>query len=300
MTEIRVTVPGLRSVYRSCAKVNLYLDVLCRRDDGFHDIETVFQSVGLCDELRVEVTDGPISLTCSMPDLDCGAENLVMRAARVLRDECGCAWGAKMHLEKRIPVAAGLGGGSGDAAAALIALNTLWSCGLDAGTLYGLAMSLGSDVLFCMWGGAAAGTERGDALSSLPTLPERWTVLVHPEFQVSTAAVYGNPALEYSAETPVDGRTPRFTAALEALAAGDYADAVFNRMETPVFSEHPELAGIKSELVEAGCEAALMSGSGPAIFGVCADEAEARRVAERMAPGRCSVAPFTGKGVTLL
>ena len=268
---------------RSHAKINLYLDVLPRRADGYHDIETVFQTVGLWDALHLEAVDsGAVTLTCSRPDLDTGGTNLVCRAAALLRARTGCTRGAALHLQKNIPVAAGLAGGSGNAAAALVGLNRLWHLGLSAEALAVLALELGSDVPYCLRGGLAAATGRGELLAPLGGGHAWWHVLVHPPLAVSTAEVYNHPLLEKSGEPRPDGRTVSFQRVIEALAAGDLRAAVFNRMERPVFAMHPVLAEIKARLQEAGCLAAVMSGSGSTMFGVCADEGDARRVAERM------------------
>ena len=268
-------------VLRSHAKINLYLDVLRRRDDGYHNIETIFQTVSLHDTLTFQDDpSGRVSLTCSRADLETGDGNLVCRAAALLRKHSGCARGAAVHLEKNIPVAAGLAGGSGNAAAALVGLNALWVLGLTETDLQELALELGSDVPYCLTGGSMAGTLRGEKLAPIaPPHPWRY-VLVHPPLAVSTAQVYNHPLLEKNTEPVMGGRTASFQRAIEAFEAGDIAGTVFNRMESPVFAMHPVLAEIKAQLLAAGCLAAAMSGSGPTIFGVCADPAEAGRVAE--------------------
>ena len=274
---------------RSHAKINLYLDVLNRREDGFHNIETIFQTVSLADELTFTETDSGIELGCSRPDLDTGPENLVCRAAALLQKTTGCARGASIYLEKNIPVAAGLAGGSGNAAAALKALNTLWELNLPDAELRALALQLGSDVPYCLVGGTQGATGRGEELFPVPPLPETWCVLVHPPVQVSTAAVYNSPHLVRNAEPRCGGRTSMFERALQALQAGDWEQAVFNRMEAPVFAQYPDLEAIKRKLLNAGCLAAAMSGSGPTVFGVCESEAAARETAESLVPYATSV-----------
>ncbi len=274
---------------RSHAKINLYLDVLDRRPDGFHNIETVFQTVSLADELTLAEAPSGVTLTCSRPDLDCGPANLVCRAAALLLARTGCARGARIHLEKNIPVAAGLAGGSGNAAAALDALNTLWKLELTPAQLQALGLELGSDVPYCLVGGTQGATGRGEQLFPLPPVPETWCVLVHPPIQVSTAAVYNSPRLLRNTEQPSAGRTRTFQRALDALRAGDWAQAVFNRMESPVFELHPGLETLKCRLRETGCVAAAMSGSGPTVFGICTSRERAERAAEALAPHATSV-----------
>lgn len=205
--------------------------------------------------------------------------NLVYRAALLLRNHAGVRQGVRMRLEKHIPVAAGLAGGSGNAAAALIALNALWRMDLPEAKLAELALELGSDVPYCLQGGAKAATGRGECLEALPLPPPMWFVLVHPPIAVSTRSIYTSPYLVRNLEPALDGRTPSFRRALERLEAGDIAGAVFNRMETAAFRHYPPLQAIKERLLEAGCSAAAMSGSGPTMFGVCHSEAQAQLAA---------------------
>lgn len=277
---------------RSHAKINLYLDVLRKRRDGYHHIETIFQTVSLADKLDFEPRVSGLSMECTNPGLEAGDDNLVMRAARALQSVTGCALGAHIYLDKRIPLAAGLAGGSGNAAATLWALNQLWETGLPAARLHRIAATLGADVPYCLVGGTVAATGRGEIMSALPALPKTWLVLLHPELAVSTKAVYTSPHLEKSSEKPFAGRTPAFRKAIRAIAEGDLATGIFNRMETAVFRMHPQLAELKAALLHAGCKAAAMSGSGPTVFGVCDSEAQARQVAGAL-PGIRTTTVFT-------
>lgn len=266
-------------VWRSFAKINLYLDVLRKRRDGYHNIETIFQTVSLYDELTF-INDDSLSLSCNGPGLDMGPSNLVYRAAALLREETGCRKGVRIHLDKRIPIAAGLAGGSGNAAATLAALNNLWNLRLSFGHLARLARGLGADVAYCLYGGTMAGTQRGEALVPLPPVHEPWFILVHPAAAMSTASAYNHVLLKMSPEFLFAGRTPSFRKAIIALAEGDFPRVLFNRMEKPVFSEHQVLGELKERLYKAGCGAVAMSGSGPTLFGVCRSRQEALRIAE--------------------
>ncbi|MCC6699324.1 MAG: 4-(cytidine 5'-diphospho)-2-C-methyl-D-erythritol kinase [Candidatus Hydrogenedentes bacterium] len=277
---------------RSHAKINLYLDVLRKRRDGYHHIETIFQTVSLADKLDFEPRASGLSMECTNPGLQAGDDNLVMRAARALQAATGCALGAHIYLDKRIPLAAGLAGGSGNAAATLWALNQLWETRLPAARLHRIAATLGADVPYCLVGGTVAATGRGEIMSALPALPKTWIILLHPELAVSTKAVYTSPHLEKSSERPFAGRTPSFRKAIRAIREGDFAAGIFNRMETAVFRMHPELAELKAALLHAGCKAAAMSGSGPTVFGVCDSEAQARQVAGAL-PGIRTTTVFT-------
>ncbi|MCK5861952.1 MAG: 4-(cytidine 5'-diphospho)-2-C-methyl-D-erythritol kinase, partial [Candidatus Hydrogenedentes bacterium] len=269
--------PCTPMTWRSYAKVNLYLDVLGKRRDGYHTIETLFQTVSLFDELTFS-EDAHISMTCSREDLDTGSSNLVCQAARLLKESTGYPGGARIHLNKRIPIAAGLAGGSGNAAAVLLALNALWGLKLPLPRLVPLARKLGADVPYCLYGGTVMARLRGDSLTQLPPISGIWFVLVHPPIAVSAGQVYSDPLLKHSNEISFAGRTPAFRKAIAALALGDLKGTVFNRMEVPVFEENRSLEVIKSQLLELGCEAAAMSGSGPTIFGICRSQQQALQV----------------------
>jgi len=276
--------------YRAHAKINLYLDVLSKRRDGYHNIETVFQSVGLADELTLSERPSRISLACSIPELD-SDENLVFRAATLLRERSGCNLGAHIVLDKAIPIAAGLAGGSTDAAATLIALNHLWELGLSLADLFKLARELGSDVPYCLIGGTVAATGRGEHLIPITPLPTTWFVLLHPKVTVSTARIYGSPKLALSPEKPFAAKTPSFRKALRALDRGDLGHVLFNRMDEPVFAAQPHLALAKQRLLDEGCIAAAMSGSGATLFGVCESRKHANKVAEAFTDHSTSVVP---------
>lgn len=265
---------------RSFAKINFYLDVIDRRADGFNNIETLFQTVSLADTLHIEPRSEGLHLTCDHLGLAMEADNLVLRAARALQEHSGTQQGARLHLEKRIPIAAGLAGGSGDAAAALVGLNDAWGLGVGEGELAQIALALGSDIPYCLSGGTKLATGRGEGLQPVPEIPTTWLVLVHPAIPISAAWVYKHPRLERSTQSRVDGLTPRFREAIDALAHGDFAAAVFNRMEGPVFEAHPKMAIWKERLLHAGCSAAAMSGSGSTLFGICQNEVHAQAVAE--------------------
>lgn len=283
--------------YRSYGKINLYLDVLDRRPDGFTNIETVFQTINLWDELRVEAGGGDIEFTCDKSDLCVPEENLVYRAAKLIRQRSGVMTGAKIHLSKRLPVAAGLAGGSGNAAAALIALNEVWSLGFTDEALAEMALMLGSDVPYCLQGGTVAATGRGEAMEVLPAIAPRWLVLVHPPLAITAGHAYDHSRLTRNLEVPEGGKTPAFREALARLASGDVGSMVFNRMESGIFHDHPELASIKRRLRDYGCDASAMSGSGPTVFGLCADEASARSAGEQFKDYKVSVIQTVPQGV---
>lgn len=281
----------------SHAKINLYLDMLQRRRDGYTNIETIFQSVGLSDTLEGSVTSGEIQLTCTVDSLPTGAQNLVYRAASLLQGMSGVEAGARLHLTKRIPVAAGLAGGSGNAAATLLLLNRLWQLDWPLPKLLHVAQKLGSDVPYCLVGGTVAATGRGVHLEPVRIPTHVWVILVHPAVQLSTAAMYAHPKLTRNAQQQFAGKTAAFRQALRALRKGDWQQVVFNRMESAAFSEYPELADIKAALLSQGCLAAAMSGSGPTLFGLCQDKQQAVTVASTLSGIRTSVVPMLPYGL---
>lgn len=267
---------------RAYAKANLYLDVLERRPDGYHDIETVFQSVSLYDELRFEARpNGGIRVESSDPSVPTGPDNLVYRAIDSLRSKYGVHSGARVRLEKHIPTAAGLAGGSADAAAALLAARRLWNIDLPDADLAEIGAQLGADVPFCLNGGTAAGTERGDTLTPLSPLPETWFVLIHPEIHVSTAEVYGDPKLSRNDSNRMNGMTAKFRGVVDGFPSS-LRENLYNSMEPVVFATHPDLGSIKQRLLDAGCVAAAMSGSGPTIMGIARDAEHGETVRERL------------------
>ena len=288
---------GQGITYRSYAKINLYLDVVNRRRDGYHNIETIFQTVSLFDTQSFSKRTGGISLECSTAELDDGNANLAYRAASLLLDYTGANQGVYIYLRKHVPIAAGLAGGSGNAAAALVALNYLWDLDLSRAELQTLALELGSDVPYYLRGGTWAAARRGEELHPVPRLPLTWFVLVHPPLAISTSRVYNSPRLTRNTEPIFAGKTRSFRAAIRALAQGDLPGAVFNRMEGPVFADYPHLAEIRDRLLEAGCLAAAMSGSGPTLYGVCASRDHASHVAEAFPDYAVSVVYSVDQGV---
>lgn len=272
--------------------------MLRKRPDGFHDVETLFQTVSLFDTLTLTPVDEGITLTCNVPDLSVGDDNLVVRAAKLLQEKSGCSLGVRMHLEKQIPVAAGLAGGSGNAAAALIALNTLWKLGVDDSQLRAWGLELGSDVPYCLVGGTVAATGRGEVLTSQKELPTTWLVLAHAPVAVSTAMIFGHPDLHKSEAVPgVSGFTPGFESALERAQHGALPEALFNTMEPAAIASFPIIQDVKDRLIQTGCRAVLMSGSGPTVYGLCKDETHARAVSQSCDEIRTTVVHTVPHGV---
>ncbi|MFW6189837.1 MAG: 4-(cytidine 5'-diphospho)-2-C-methyl-D-erythritol kinase [Planctomycetota bacterium] len=275
LQELRVRVP---------AKINLYLQVLGRRADGYHEVRTVMQAVDLCDELEVGLrSDRRLELSCTDPDLPTDRRNLVMRAAHRLRERFGQEGGADVRLLKRIPVEGGLGGGSADGALALCALTELW--GLDAGRedLEGLAAGLGSDVAFFLHGGTALCTGRGQRVRPLECPGVFHYVLIMPQTAVSTAEAYhavgGGLTSRPDTSTKVVG-------AVKEAAPGRLGRALRNDLQGVVLELDEDLAGLSRRLdelrEESGIERFLLSGSGACFFGLARGRRAAREAADTL------------------
>lgn len=260
------------------AKVNLGLAVLSRRTDGYHEIDTVFQAVSLCDTLRLEGPRDRISLQVSGRDVEHGESNLAYRAARVLSDETGCA-ALSIELTKRIPVAAGLGGGSADAAAVLTGGNELLGLELSRAELEALGLALGSDVPFFIRGGTARGRGRGEQLEELPPLRDVWFVLSTPGVAVRAADAYRAVRIGL---TESEESTKLSSSAIRNADADALASALANDLEAGVASAYPEVAAAKRALVDAGAAGVVMSGSGPTVVGLAQSEEAARAIASRL------------------
>ncbi len=256
----------------SPCKINLYLDVRSPRPDGFHEVVTVMEPVALCDRLVFRVLPEELAVSCDRPEIPQGKENIVYRAAVLLRERSGSRRGASVRIEKRVPSGAGLGGGSADAATALRALDELWGTGLAEGALRELALNLGSDVPFFLAPRTSLCRGRGEKIAPLPPAPPFWALLIHPGVAVSTRWAY--------AELDRAGRPepPPLEPLIEALRRGDLralAPLLFNAFEEAVIRRHPEIGRALSFLKGAGALKALMSGSGSTAVGVMASRSEA-------------------------
>ena len=259
------------------AKLNPFLRVLGRRDDGFHDVETLVLPITLADGVRASPAE-ELSLTVAgerAGDVPPGEENLVLRAARGLREACGTDRGAALVLAKRVPVAAGLGGGSADAAATLRALRDLWDCDLSDEALLDVAASVGSDVPALLVGGPVVARGLGERVEPVE-LPRTWWVVV-PSSGLSTADAYAWWDEEGAGPGPDPGPL------LEALRSGDLdaaAEYLFNDLEGPVAARRPEVARAREALLEAGAIGTVMCGSGPSVVGLARDGRDADEIAK--------------------
>jgi len=264
---------------RCPAKVNLALKVVSAREDGFHELDTVFQAIDLWDEIEIGPGDG-LTLSCDHPDLPTDESNLVLRAAVLLREWAGTELpGAALRLRKQIPLQAGLGGGSSDAAGALILCSRYWDLHPDAGELLALAARLGADAPFFLVGGTARGRGRGDRIERLPFIGKIPVLLGIPPFGVSTAEVFSQ--VRNRLTLPGNGVSLPLLSAHKWPQEKDFRFAV-NDLEAVVFERWPELERFRDALWRAGASSALLSGSGSVVYGVFTDPEQLDRAAERL------------------
>jgi len=271
-------------VFKTPAKVNLGLYILGKREDGFHELETLFQMVNWCDEIKIECLAQGLEMTCNQPDIPTDDGNLVIKAAQLLQarfpDRCK---GARINLTKNIPHGAGLGGGSGNAAGVLLGLNFLWELNLKRKDLISLASELGSDVPFFLFSPCAIGRSRGEILEPVQSSIKFYVLMVYPGFPLSTAWVYGNLKLKLTKQQNNISILKNF------LLQSEYAQlgaSWSNDLEAIVFQEYPEIFGIKKELLALGAKGALLSGSGSTVFGIFDNPETAKNAYARLEGGK--------------
>ena len=271
-------------VLRASAKVNLTLRVGPRGDDGYHDVQTLLQSLALADTVKVTARSGPFGLMCRAPGVPSDRSNLVWQAAEVLWRAIGRSGDprdAHVRVDKQIPVAAGLGGGSADAAAALVGLNLIWNGRLSRRDLIGIAATLGADVPFSLVGGTAIGLGRGQELYPLEDVSRRGVSVLQPAFGVSTAEAYGwlDADREAGLAPPADRRRQE---AEVGWPVGPVT--LINDLQAPVVRRHAAVDEMVAALISQGAMAAAMSGSGSAVFGLFSESAAPRAVARLHRP----------------
>ncbi len=253
---------------KAYAKINLGLDVVRRLPNGYHEVKMVMQSVGLWDELTLERAEGGITITTDADGLSTGEDNLIYRAARLMLDKYGCP-GLRVHLQKNIPIAAGMAGGSTDAAAVMKGINHLYRLGLSPAQLMEDGVAIGADVPYCILGGTALAEGIGEKLTPLPPLPPCHILIAKPDISVSTKYVYEHlDADGLEAHPDIDGM-------VQAIRDGSLRgvlERMANVLETVTVPAHPVIADIKARMRELGAADSLMSGSGPTVFGIFRQE----------------------------
>ncbi len=273
MIKDSLIISGNRAIIDSYAKINLTLDVLGRRNDGYHEVDMIMQSVSLSDRIFVTKAKNEISIASNMPFLPTNEKNIAYRAVTAFCEHTGISCGAKIYIQKNIPVAAGLAGGSGNAAAVLAAMDALCNTYLSDTELCKIGAQLGADVPYCIMGGGKRAEGIGEALSDVPSLPDCHILLVKPREGVSTKLIYDTIDSEHNLAHPDTDLM------INALSEGNLrkiSETLCNIMERVTQKINPQIAGIKQKMLMNGALGALMSGSGPTVFGIFDDFKKAK------------------------
>ncbi|MCJ8010012.1 4-(cytidine 5'-diphospho)-2-C-methyl-D-erythritol kinase [Lederbergia wuyishanensis] len=265
----------MRLLIKAPAKINLTLDVLGKRADGYHEVEMVMTTIDLADRIELENRDdGQIIIISHSRFVPEDQRNLAFQAAKLLKERFNIQNGVSISIDKAIPVAAGLAGGSSDAAATLRGLNTLWNLNLTMDELADLGSEIGSDVAFCVYGGTGLARGRGEKVTKLPAPPNCWVILAKPSIGVSTADVYRNVDLK-----KIDH--PNTEAMIKAIQNQQYDEVcrnLGNALEKVTLQMYPEVQHIKEQMEKFGADAVLMSGSGPTVFGFVQHDSRLQRI----------------------
>lgn len=258
------------------AKINLSLDVLYKRQDGYHEVEMVMTMVDLADRIEMqELPRDTIIISSQAGYIPLDEKNLAFQAAKLIKERYDVKRGVYIHLDKKIPVAAGLAGGSSDAAATLRGLNKLWGLNISADELKRLGAELGSDVPFCVAGGTAIARGRGEKLETIETPPQCWVVLAKPPINVSTSEIYGKLNVKEI------GRHPQTEMLVQAIKEKNFerlCSSLDNVLEEVTMALYPEVRQLKEVMLKLGADGALMSGSGPTVFGLVSRESKVARI----------------------
>ena len=273
MLSNEIIITGKRAIARSFAKINLTLDVLGKRENGYHDIETIMQTVSLFDLIIVDKISSGIQLSTNLKYLPVNEKNIAYKAARSFFEHTQIQGGAKIMIHKNIPVSAGLAGGSGNCAAVLCALNKLYDANLSIDELCAIGAKLGADVPYCILGKTQLASGIGEILSPLPHLKSLTILLVKPPISISTAAIYEQIDLAMPENRP---DTQAMTQAIKSGDVSGIANNLCNVMESVTENMHPVIRGIKTKMIMNGALGALMSGSGPTVFGIFDDDDKAK------------------------
>ena len=264
---------------KAFAKINLSIDVLKKREDGYHEVRMIMQSIDLYDLIKFNRRDSDIKIYCTNPLVPCDRSNIVYRVLELLREKYKVSYGMEVDIEKRIPIAAGLGGGSTDAASAIIAADSIWKLNMSYEDMLAVGRKVGADVPFCIKGGSALAEGIGEILKELPSMGSIHIVLAKPLVSVSTKEVYNNLRMdEIVARPDID----RLIKALGDKNIKHIADNMVNVLETVTIKQYPVIAEIKSIMIQFGALGSLMSGSGPTVFGLFQGKDEAERCYNRL------------------
>lgn len=266
-------------VLESYGKINLFLDVLYKREDNYHELRTVMQEIKLSDTIEIEEINKGIEIQCNNKDLPLGKENLVYRAWEEMKKVLGEDRGVKIYIDKRIPIASGLAGGSSNAAQVLKGLNQLWELNLSQKELMDIGLKIGADVPFCIMGGTAYAKGVGEELRGLKSFSNKMILLANPEIPISTVNVYNNLDLNTKKK---DVDVKQIIQYIEEDNLKALSKNMYNIMEELVMKKYPIIAEIKEDMLESGALGSLMSGSGATVFGIFDDEEKLKACAKKL------------------
>jgi len=268
-------------VINSYSKINLILNILNRREDGYHEIETIMQSVNLADKITITEKEDRIEIECNNPQVPVNNKSLAYRSAEKILKKYKIERGVKIKIDKNIPIAGGMAGGSANSAAILTGINKIFNLNLSNEDLREMGEELGMDVPFCLRNGTALALHRGEKILHLPPItPPLWIIVINPGFEISTQWAYNNINLRKTK----NGRNnmEAMLVALKRGIPGEIAKNLFNSFEELIIKKYPEVGRIKDRLLNVGALGALMSGSGPTVFGIMQNKEEALKVYERL------------------
>lgn len=264
---------------KTYAKINLYLDVIGKYPDGYHEIESIFQTVSLADTLTFQEIPKGIVITTNSESLPVDEKNIVYKTAKKIQDIAKIKKGVHVHIDKNIPIGAGLGGGSANSAGTIFALNKLWGLNWNEIEQSNIAIKIGADVPYFLKGGTQAVTGKGEKLTQISTIPDIWIVLIHPPFSLSTASVYRHPTLKIRLHMRKKNHyTLSFRKAIIALQKCEWNKVIYNRLEIPSFSMHPELHEVKKKIKKMGFPFVGMTGSGSTLFVIVESKQEGEKL----------------------
>jgi 4-diphosphocytidyl-2-C-methyl-D-erythritol kinase len=262
-------------IEKAPAKINLALNVLNKREDNYHNLHMVMTTVDLYDRLKFEkIEKDEIILTCNIPYVPVDQRNFVFKAAKLIKGKYEIKQGIRIYIQKNIPVAAGLAGGSSDAAATIRAMNKLFRLNMSFEDMVEIGAQVGSDVPFCIYNKTAIAEGRGEILTPLPRAPRCWVILIKPQFGVSTKEVFDNLNIN-------EVEHPNVEAVIQSIQNQDYSQlcsSIGNSLESVTFKLYPEVKEIKEKIMKFGVDAVLMSGSGPTIFALTQKERKAKNI----------------------
>ena len=265
----------------SYSKINLTLNILAKRQDGYHDIESIMQSVNLTDRICIKEEEEGIKIKCNHPLVPIDDQSLTYRSAEIILNRCRITKGVKIEIDKKIPLASGMAGGSANSASILVGINKLFTLNLSNKDLREIGEELGMDVPFCIQNGTALAYHKGEKVTPLPLInPPLWIIIINPGFEIPTKWAYNN--LDFDQIKKEKNNTKAMLKALKEMKLHEIAKNLFNSFEGLIIKKYPEIGKIKDKLIQEGALGALMSGSGPTVFGIAKNKEQALKVYEKL------------------